>query len=146
MDLWTNFFDFCIVLNKLFNILHAFSLCILCLFKLINFVQTKNTLFSLLNSGKKGLKTPRNAGWGVWVYAPYNGAYGRGDRRQTNGFDQNIIRLADFTNQRLVLYEPPVNDATHARFPRIARAVQYALTFDLALSKVHSVDPPPPLS
>ena len=42
MDLWTNFYHFCVVLNKLFNILHAFSICVLCLSKFINYFKTKN--------------------------------------------------------------------------------------------------------
>ena len=45
---FTNFYHFCVVLHKLLNILHAFSICILCLSKIINYFKTKNTSFSLI--------------------------------------------------------------------------------------------------
>ena len=89
MDLWTNFYHFCVVLNKLFNIIHAFSLCVLCCSKLINFIQAKILLFLFKirkkrSKNKQGIayrrqidqniiqksKEMRGKGRGVWVYAP----------------------------------------------------------------------------
>ena len=77
------------MLNKLFNIVHAFSICVLCLFKLINFIQSKNTLFSL--KGLKRAKECRVPAGGLGLCAIEWHLRG-GDRRQTtNGaFDQNI--------------------------------------------------------
>ena len=74
MDLWTNFYHFCLVLNKLFNILHAFSICVLCLSKLVNYFKTKILFFSL-ELRKKGLKNRKGIAY----------------RRQIEGYDQNII-------------------------------------------------------
>ena len=54
MDLWTNFYHFCVVLHKLLNILHAFSICVLCLSKTI--LKRKTLVFFSLNQGKKGNK------------------------------------------------------------------------------------------
>ena len=44
MDLLTltNFSHFCVVLHNLLNILHAFSICVLCLSKIINFLKEKH--------------------------------------------------------------------------------------------------------
>ena len=59
MDWWTNFYHFGLVLNKLFNIVHAFSICVLCLSKLINYYKLK-ILFFLSGTqeirSKKGFK------------------------------------------------------------------------------------------
>ena len=59
MDLltFTNFYHFCVVLHKLLNILHAFSICILCLSKIINYFKTKNTSFFSLTQEKRAKNT-----------------------------------------------------------------------------------------
>ena len=54
MDIITfsNFYCLCVEINKLFNIIHAFSICILCLSKLIKYLEPKTLVFSLIQENR----------------------------------------------------------------------------------------------
>lgn len=57
---FSSFYCLCVEINKLFNIIHAFSICIHCVAKLIKYLKSKTLVFFFLFRRKKGIKNTKD--------------------------------------------------------------------------------------
>ena len=57
---FSSFYCLCVEINKLFNIIHAFSICIHCVAKLIKYLKSKKLVFFFLFRKKKGIKNTKD--------------------------------------------------------------------------------------
>ena len=128
MDWWTNFYHFGLVLNKLFNIVHAFSICVLCCSKLINYYKLK-ILFFLSKTQEKGLKNKQRNSVQTTDRSEYNSKEQMRGKGKGRGLGLCAIewRLREGDRRQTTNGAWSEYNFPRTRFPRIARA----FTFDL---------------